>query len=142
MRRTTIDLYISPKFVRLSVRPVGCFAAKNIWAWARRLAPERIFVGFPKDSGSLPIWGGVKLRSGEIVMHGRGERMHYRTSAASRWGYISLAPEHLAAYTRAVAGFDLAAPPVGRILRPTGRAKAELLRLHAQAYLWLRPSPK
>jgi AraC-like DNA-binding protein len=106
------------------------------------LAPERMFVGFPKDSGSLPIWGGVKLRSGDIVMHGRGERMHYRTSAASRWGYISLAPEHLAAYGRAIAGFDLAAPTVGRILRPTGRAKAELLSLHAQACHLAETKPK
>jgi AraC-like DNA-binding protein len=97
------------------------------------LAPERVFVGFPSKSVSLPTWGGMKLTSGDIVLHGRGERMHYRTSGTSSWGYISVAPEHLVAYRRAIAGFDLAAPSVGRILRPPGRAKGELVSLHAQA---------
>ena len=97
------------------------------------LPPERVFVGFPSDSAPLPTWGGMKLNSGEIVLHGIGERMHYRTNAASRWGYVSLAPWHLAAYRRAIAGFDLGRPSMGRILRPTVRAKSELLRLHAQA---------
>jgi AraC-like DNA-binding protein len=97
------------------------------------LPPERVFVGFPSGSVPLPTWGGIKLKSGEIVLHGVGERMHYRTNAASRWGYVSLAPRHLAAYRRAIAGFDLGLPSMGRILRPTVRAKSELLNLHAQA---------
>ena len=50
------------------------------------LPPEWVFVGFPCKSGSLPTWGGMKLKSDEIVLHGCGERMHYTTSAVSRWG--------------------------------------------------------
>jgi AraC-like DNA-binding protein len=106
------------------------------------LSPERVFVGFPKNSGSLPTWGGLKLRSSDLVLHGRGERMHCRTSAASRWGYISLAPEHLTAYGRAIGGCDLAVPSAGQILRPTSRAKAELLSLHAQACHLAETKPK
>jgi AraC-like DNA-binding protein len=106
------------------------------------LPPERVFVGFSRNAGSLPTWGGMKLRSGDIVLHGHGERMHNWTNATSRWGYISVAPEHLAAYRRAIAGFDLALPSVGRILRPTGRAKAELLSLHAQACRLAETKPK
>jgi AraC-like DNA-binding protein len=97
------------------------------------LASERVFVAFPTHPDPLPIWGGVQLRSGDIVMHGRGERMHQRTSAASHWGFVSLAPKHLSAYGKALTGLDLAPPPVGRILRPSSSAKAQLLRLHAQA---------
>ena len=106
------------------------------------LPPEWVFVGFPCKSGSLPTWGGMKLKSDEIVLHGCGERMHYTTSAVSRWGYVSLAPDHLAAYGRTIAGFDLAVPSAGRILRPTGRAKAELLSLHAQACHLAETKPK
>jgi AraC-like DNA-binding protein len=106
------------------------------------LPPGRVYVGFPKESGSFPTWGGVKLGSGDVVLHGRAERMHYRTGAVSRWGYVSLRPEHLAAYGRAIAGFDLAVPSTGQILRPTGRAKAELLNLHAQACRLAETKPK
>jgi AraC-like DNA-binding protein len=106
------------------------------------LPPERVFVGFSRDSGRLPTWGGTKLRSGEVVLHGRGESMHYRTSAVSRWGYVSLAPDHLAACGRAIAGFDLAVPSMGRILRPTGRARTKLLSLHAQACHLAETKPK
>jgi AraC-like DNA-binding protein len=105
------------------------------------LPPERVFVGFPR-AGRLPTWGGTKLRSGDVVLHGIGECMHYTTSAVSRWGYVSLAPDHLAAYGRAIAGFDLAVPSTGRILRPTRRAKAELLSLHAQACHLAETEPK
>jgi AraC-like DNA-binding protein len=106
------------------------------------LSPERVFVGFPRGTGPPPTWGGMKLRSGEIVLHGIGESLHYRTNAASRWGYVSLAPHHLAAYRRAIAGFDLGVSSMGRILRPTGRAKSELLNLHAQACHLADTKPK
>jgi AraC-like DNA-binding protein len=106
------------------------------------LPPERVFVGFPRGTGPPPTWGGMKLKSGEIVLHGIGERLHYRTNAASRWGYVSLAPHHLAAYRRAIAGVDLGVSSMGRILRPTGRAKSELLSLHAQACHLADTKPK
>jgi AraC-like DNA-binding protein len=106
------------------------------------LAPDWVFVGFPMGAVPLPTWGGTKLRSGDVVLHGIGERMHYRTNAVGRWGYVSLAPHHLAAYRRAIAGFDPGLPSMGRILRPTVRAKSELLSLHAQACHLADTKPK
>jgi len=97
------------------------------------LTPERVFIAFPTHSDPPQIWGGVKLTSGDIVIHGRGERMHQRTMAASRWGFVSLTPERLVTYCKSIAGLDLVPPPVGRVLRPSKSAKALLLRLHAQA---------
>src|SRR5207244_8664415 len=44
-----------------------------------------------------------------------------------------LAPEHLAACSRALAELDLVPPPVARILRPPRRDAAHLLRLHTEA---------
>jgi AraC-like DNA-binding protein len=97
------------------------------------LAPERVFVAFPTHPDPPPIWGGMKLGSGDIILYGPGERMHQQTSAASRWGFVSLAPEHLATYGNALIGLDLVAPSAIRILRPPMLAKQQLLRLHGQA---------
>jgi hypothetical protein len=73
------------------------------------LAPSRVFVGFPVHPDPPPIWGGLKLGSGDIILHGRGECMHQQTSAVSRWGFVSLAPEYLSAHGKALAGIDLVA---------------------------------
>src|SRR5947209_4458274 len=97
------------------------------------LAPERVFITFPTHTERPPIWGGIKLRSGDIILQGRGERMHQRTSAPNRWGFISLVPEDLASYGRTLAGFTLAPASIGQILRPPLPARAQLLRLHAKA---------
>src|SRR4029077_13082970 len=44
------------------------------------LGPQLSFVTFPAHSGRLPVWGGTELRPGEIVFHGRGERLHQSTA--------------------------------------------------------------
>jgi hypothetical protein len=97
------------------------------------LTPERVFAALPTNSDAPCIWGGMKLGPGEIIVHGRGERMHQQTNAATRWGFVSLVPEHLSAHGNTIAGVDLVAPPASRILRPPPLAKQQLLRLHAQA---------
>jgi AraC-like DNA-binding protein len=97
------------------------------------LAFQRVFVAFLTHRGPPQRWGGRTVGWGDIVLHGRGERMHQRTSAASRWGFVSLAPEHLASYGKAIAGLDLVQPPMARIIRPPTVASTQLLRLHAQA---------
>jgi AraC-like DNA-binding protein len=97
------------------------------------LAPERVFIGFPSHHDPPQIWGGVELTPSDIVLHARGERLHQRTSAASRWGLVSVLPAQLAGFGKALIGVDLVVPPVAKILRPPTLAKAQLLRLHAQA---------
>ena len=104
--------------------------------------PELVFVGLPGNSGSLPTWGGIKLKSGEIVLHGRGERTHYRTDATSRWGFVSLMPEHLAGYCRAIAGFDLALPSAGRICGQPGARRPNWSACTRKPAIWRKPSPK
>jgi hypothetical protein len=54
------------------------------------LAPQLSFVTFPPNSGPLPIWGGTELRPGEIVLYGRGERMHQSTPGSFVWNVIAL----------------------------------------------------
>jgi hypothetical protein len=62
------------------------------------LAPELVFFSFPTQRDPNLEWGGVKVRLGDIVWHGRGERMHQRTTGDSRWGFVSLTNDHFASY--------------------------------------------
>ena len=55
------------------------------------LSPQLSFVTFPAHSGPVPVWGGTELRPGEIVLHGRGERLHQSTPGSFVWNVIALA---------------------------------------------------
>jgi AraC-like DNA-binding protein len=97
------------------------------------LAPARVFVSFPTSTAPPPIWDGVELRFGDIVFHSRGERTHQRTTGATQWGIVSLPPEQLAVFGKALTGLEIPSPPLGRVLRPSPIAAAHLLYLHSKA---------
>ncbi len=106
------------------------------------LAPQLSFVTFPAHSGPLPIWGGTELRPGEIVFHGRGERLHQSAPSSSVWNVIALDPVRLQHYGRALSGKPLSLPSEGKILRPSPRDVARLRRLHAQVCRLAETKPK
>jgi AraC-like DNA-binding protein len=127
----------------------GDFKARQTWVKLRRLglarcqenvsrvafvalAEGRVFVAFPTLLEPAPVWSGVRLSVGNIVLHSPGERIHQRASGATHWGLISLAPDDLAAYCRALAGVDLMIPAATKILRPPPIAASSLLRLHGK----------
>ena len=56
------------------------------------LARQLSLVTFPAHSGSLPVWGGTELGPGEIVFHGRGERLHQSPPGALVWKRDSTGP--------------------------------------------------
>jgi AraC-like DNA-binding protein len=97
------------------------------------LRPGRTFALFPLKSEVAPIWSGVALRPGDIVFHSLGERAHQWTKGASQWGLVSLSPELLAAYGKALNELELTPPPVGRVLRPPRTAAVNLRRLLSSA---------
>jgi AraC-like DNA-binding protein len=97
------------------------------------LSPAQTFVSFPIGSGTPLLWSGLELRRGDIVFHARGERSHQRTMGAMQWGLVSLPPERLAAYGRALTGIEIVSPTAGRVLRPSPACVSLLLRLHAKA---------
>lgn len=98
-----------------------------------RPPPEQVFLTFLTRHGLPLIYGGVELQFGEIMFHGRGEQRHQRTTAATRWGSISLTPASLLTFGETIAGRRLVPPPFGRLLRPLPADRQRLLRLHAQA---------
>ena len=106
------------------------------------LEPQLSFVTFPANFGSLPIWGGTELRLGEIVLHGRGERLHQSTPGSFVWNVIALDPVQLEQYGRALSGKPFTLPSEGKILRPSPRDVARLRRLHAQICRLAETKPK
>jgi AraC-like DNA-binding protein len=137
----------------------GDFAARLTWAALPNLhllhsqerlpriasmapAPKRVCVVFPTQFDRPVMWNGVALQSGEIVFQGRGARAHQRTSGASQWAYLSLMPEYLARYAKALTGLVLVPPRGCRVLRPPPIAAARLRRLHAKACRLAETKPK
>jgi len=106
------------------------------------VVPGTVLVAFPTSRSPPQIWGGVTLGPRDIVLLGRGQHIHQRTSGASQWGFISLAPEVLADYSRVLTGTAIVAPPAARILRPPSRAAVHFSRLHAQAGRLAETKPK
>jgi AraC-like DNA-binding protein len=97
------------------------------------LPRDLIFVGFRAKPGPPPLWGGMALRSGDIMVHSRGERIHQRTMGPCHWNLIALTVEDLEEFSQTLFGQSLVAPAAGRILRPSPCHSGCLQRLHAAA---------
>src|SRR5262245_9800848 len=106
------------------------------------LAPNRVFVSFSSSGDPSPIWNGMELLPGEIVLHGCGERFHQRTRGKSGWALISLPGADLTAYGHSLVGVRMPPPSTARILRPPRHVMAVLRRLHGQACRLARLKPE
>jgi AraC-like DNA-binding protein len=91
-----------------------------------------VLVSFPIDGGPLPVWGGIEIRTGEMITFGRGQRLHARTRGASRWGTIQVPDQQLARYGRALSGAGFIVPPAAR-WRPLPAVARQLRHLHRAA---------
>lgn len=105
------------------------------------LAPAPVFVSFPLHSDPQPIWNGVRLRRGEIIIHGSGEHFHQLTVGSARWGLISLAPDQLHRFSKTLTGQDLEPPKAARFLRMPPNIAGHFLRLYTQACGLARSRP-
>ena len=99
----------------------------------RALAADTTLVDFPLHSTSDLIWGGVRLRPDDIVFHGRGERLHVRTTGPSRWGTATIATDCFAGYLKVLTGRAVALPRSGRIVRAPPLEVSRLRYLHSGA---------
>jgi AraC-like DNA-binding protein len=97
------------------------------------LPADRVFVTFPSEQGSILSFGGVTLEFGDLMFHSRGERRHQRTTAACEWASIAVTPAALSSFSRTLAGQELIAPAVGKVVRPRRADGRRLERLHARA---------
>jgi AraC-like DNA-binding protein len=150
LRQAQIEIVIalSPKFTaRLTwaelhdLQVLRCEEAFSRVAYVG-LAPQLSFVTFPAHSGPLPVWGGTELRPGEIVHHGRGERLHQSTPGSFVWNVIALNRLRFEQYGRALSGKAFSLPQEGEILHPSARDMARLRRLHAQVCRLAETKPR
>jgi AraC-like DNA-binding protein len=107
-----------------------------------QLAPGLAFVTFPADSGTFPVWRGREMQAGEIMIHGRGERLHQSTTGPAVWNVIAIDSAQLERYGCALSGVSFSLPPEGRTLRPSRRLMAGLRRLHARICRFAETKPK
>jgi AraC-like DNA-binding protein len=77
--------------------------------------------------------GGIEFRPGDIASAALGGEYHHRGVGNARWGSISLEPEDLAAFGRALVGREVRLPAVTQILRPSPVLVSQLLSLQKAA---------
>ena len=92
----------------------------------------RVLVAFPIDRGRSPVWGGIEIRTGEMITFGPGQRLHALTVGPCHWGAVQVPALQLADYGRAVNGTRLVVPPAA-LWRPPRAARQQLLDLHRAA---------
>jgi AraC-like DNA-binding protein len=96
------------------------------------LSPEHMSISFP--IGTVPhIFNGFALRTGDIVLHGPGNRMHQRLHGDCGWGLILLSPALLANCDKTLRGWETASLRESRILRPSRAEASRFRRLLGQA---------
>jgi len=90
--------------------------------------PESIFFSFPLDS-TLPLFGGIAVRNGNMVFHGGGEPLHQRFRGACQWGLVAVANERFASWYKALTGRTITASRESRIISPPRTTAIKFQRL-------------
>src|SRR5271166_2504258 len=94
---------------------------------------DAVLVLMPIGGGASPIWGGIRMRAGELITLGPDQRVHARTDGPCRWGTIRLPARELARYGRALSGAGFAVPRFVARWQPPTAARRELHQLHKAA---------
>jgi hypothetical protein len=95
---------------------------------------QRVPILFATDQRQAAMhFSGLELSPDEIIVIGFGTASHHRTSAACRWGAISLTLEDLVAAGQALIGRELAPPSFTHRIRPPPAVFGRLLSLHEAA---------
>jgi AraC-like DNA-binding protein len=92
-----------------------------------------ILVLWPTGDRPAPVWGGIEMRSGDMLTLGPGNRVHARTGGLCGWSTIRLPDKELLCYGRAVWSPSLFVPPAPAIWRPAPAAARRLAQLQRAA---------
>jgi AraC-like DNA-binding protein len=96
------------------------------------LHPPALSATFLTHRGPPVLLNGVKMELGEIALHASGECFHQRTTGATRWGLLAIAPQFASTYAAALAGRPFHVPSGPQIIRAPPAALAQFLHLHAR----------
>jgi AraC-like DNA-binding protein len=91
-----------------------------------------VFTSFPTRCNPSPVWQGVEMKRGEIMLHGGDGRLYLRAAGDCRWGSIAVEPKVLKDCGAAI-GSETLEPGSLRYLRPPREAASSMLLLHEQA---------
>ena len=91
---------------------------------------DQILISLPTGDRPAPVWGGVRMRAGEIMTLGAGQRVHVRTYGPSCSSSIWLPAQDLSRYGHALIGATFAVPAAARSWRSPPAASRELRQLH------------
>jgi AraC-like DNA-binding protein len=97
-----------------------------------RVPAATVLVAFPAQRGPSPVWGGIEIRTGELITLGPGERVHATTVGPCHWGAVRVGEQQLVDYGRALNGTGVVVPPAAR-WRPPRAIARQLLDLHRAA---------
>jgi AraC-like DNA-binding protein len=97
------------------------------------LPPAHANISFPASEQSSLTYCGLGLNPGDVVFHALGERAHQRTVGEADWCMISLAPEPLAACSKALTGQSVRPPSEGHVIVPAPSVSKALLNLLSKA---------
>ena len=92
-----------------------------------------VLILLPIGGRPSPIWGGIGMRTGEIITLGPGQRVHARTDGPCRWGSIRLPTQDMARYGRALSGAGFGVPQFVARWQPPLAARRDLRQLHRAA---------
>jgi AraC-like DNA-binding protein len=85
-------------------------------------------VSLANSARPSPVWGGIEMRAGEMIILGPGQRVHANTDGPCRWAAIQMPAQDLVQYGRALTGAGFAVPPAAR-WRPAPKAGRNLRNL-------------
>jgi AraC-like DNA-binding protein len=91
-----------------------------------------VLVAFPIDGGPSPVWGGIEIRTGEMITLSSGQRLHARTVGPCHWAAVQVPEQQLADYGRVLSGTRFVAPSAAR-WRPPRIVANQLRDLHRAA---------
>ena len=97
-----------------------------------RVPADTVLVAFPAERGPSPVWGGIEIRTGELITLGPGERVHATTVGPCHWGAVRVGEQQLADYGRALSGTGVVVPAAAK-WRPPRAIARQLLDLHRAA---------
>lgn len=98
------------------------------------MRPQRSSIVFLADADQSPMLNnGNEVSPGDIVCYALQSEHHVRASGGYHCCAMSLTPDDLAAFGRALVGHELTAPPATRALRPPPALMSRLQALHRSA---------
>jgi AraC-like DNA-binding protein len=124
------------KLTRIELHRLRVVSGWQSLASIAHIAPltnRNVLFFLTKSQQAATTLGGIEFRPGDIASAALGGEFHHRGVGSARWGAISLEPEDLTAFGRALIGREVSLPAMTHILRPSPALVSRLLSVQKAA---------